>query len=168
MSASSAADESTDSLDAQPEKPSAPRRTFARFLLVGCANASIDAGVYVVLRALGLELFLANLISTTCGLIFSFFANRTFTFDARTTTKRGLIWQAVNFFGVVGFGLWVIQPLVILGAVAVLEARFDFPTVVVDLVAKVAAIGVALVWNYALFRVLVFRDRPASQAAPRA
>lgn len=153
---------------ATSDPTTAPRRTLGRFLLVGCANASIDAGVYLALRAIGLELLVANVISTTCGLIFSFFANRSFTFGVRSSSARTTIWQAVSFFVVVGIGLWIIQPAVIAVAGWLLGQWLDLPQWASDLVAKAAAIGVALVWNYALFHLVVFRKgREPSLATPR-
>ena len=140
-------------------------QTLWRFLLIGCANATIDTGIYLLLTAVGLELFLANLISTTCGLLFSFFANRTFTFRATPSDRRSAVVQFLLFFVVVGFGLWAIQPLVIIGVTAIIDSLTWLPSWIpawiLLTVPKLAAIGVALVWNYLLFHWVVFR-RPAA------
>lgn len=141
------------------------QRQLVRFLAVGIINASLDLGVYTGLTIIGVGLIAANTASTLCGLVFSFFANRSFTFDARSAQP---IWrQALTFLIVVGFGLWVIQPLVIL-AVTPLWAEITSDALLVA-AAKATAIGVALVWNFILLKLVVFRaqeqneDRPAEQ-----
>jgi len=150
------------------QAPAAPHRTLWRFLLVGCANAAIDTGVYLLLSGLGLDLYLANLVSTSCGLLFSFFANRSFTFRAVGTGRRRAALQFALFVLVVGFGLWVIQPLVIVAATPVGDALGWLPAWLRPALPKLLAIGVALVWNYAMFRLVVFRrPRAAIRAASR-
>jgi len=140
-------------------QPPRERRTFWRFLVVGCINASIDGGVFLLLSLIGLPVLVANLISTTCGLIFSFFANRSFTFSARRTDRRSSVLQALLFVGVTGVGLWIIQPLVILGLQPLVADLEWLPEIASVALPKVAAIGVALVWNYVLFRFVVFTRR---------
>ena len=157
---------------ADPPPARGHRQTLWRFLLVGCANATIDTGVYLLMTAAGLELFVANLISTTCGLLFSFFANRSFTFRARSADRRSAAIQFLLFFIVVGFGLWVIQPLVILGVTALMTTMSWLPgwlpAWLLRAVPKLVAIGVALVWNYLMFHWVVFRSaRAATREDPR-
>ncbi|MFC7764908.1 GtrA family protein [Leucobacter soli] len=66
-----------------------------RFVLVGLANTAIDFGLLFALRALGVPLVPANMISTAVALAFSFFANRSFTFRAAGSgARRGRRWRS--------------------------------------------------------------------------
>jgi putative flippase GtrA len=53
-----------------------------RFALVGGINTAIDFGILFLLTSFGLNKFVANFISTSVAFIFSFFANRSFTFKS--------------------------------------------------------------------------------------
>jgi putative flippase GtrA len=123
--------------------------TQLRFGLVGVANTLVDALGYALLVSAGVPLFGANFISTTAGMLLSFTLNRNFTFRSREGSVRR---QALLFFGVTAFGLWVVQALVIFGVTKA------FPGVHV-LVPKFAGIAVGLVWNYVLYNKVVFRHR---------
>ncbi|MFE0024234.1 GtrA family protein [Amycolatopsis sp. NPDC059021] len=127
--------------------------TQLRFGLVGVANTLLDALSYALLVTLGVPLVVANFLSTSAGMTLSFTLNRSFTFRAKDGDVRR---QAILFFAVTAFGLWVIQALVIM---AVTKA---FPGVHV-LVPKAAGIAVGLVWNYVLYHQVVFRH---SRRAP--
>ncbi|SFW67735.1 GtrA family protein [Amycolatopsis australiensis] len=128
--------------------------TQLRFGLVGVANTLVDALGYALLVTLGVPLFAANFVSTTTGMLLSFTLNRNFTFRAKDGDVRR---QALLFFGVTAFGLWVVQALVIFGVTKL------FPGVNL-LVPKFAGIAVGLVWNYVLYHKVVFRHRPAAAA----
>ncbi|HET6703707.1 GtrA family protein [Amycolatopsis sp.] len=130
--------------------------TQLRFGAVGVANTLVDALGYALLVTLGVPLFVANFISTSTGMLLSFTLNRNFTFRAKDGDVRR---QALLFFGVTAFGLWVVQAAIIF---AVTSA---FPGVNV-LVPKGAGIVVGLVWNYVLYHKVVFRHRPAAAGTP--
>ena len=122
-----------------------------RFIIVGIANTAIDFIVLLSLTAVGLPLVVANFISTSVALTFSFFANRSFTFGS-TGKKRS---QALRFLLVTLVGLWVLQPIVLVLAVPVLEGMLAREASIV--VAKLIATVVSMVWNYLLYDSLVFR-----------
>ncbi|MET8997816.1 GtrA family protein [Amycolatopsis sp. Hca4] len=128
--------------------------TQLRFGLVGVANTLVDALGYALLVTLGVPLFVANFISTTTGMLLSFTLNRNFTFRAKDGDVRR---QALLFFAVTAFGLWVVQAAIIFGVTSA------FPGVNV-LIPKFAGIVVGLVWNYVLYHKVVFRHRPAAAA----
>ena len=130
--------------------------TQLRFGAVGIANTLVDALGYALLVTLGVPLFVANFISTTTGMLLSFTLNRNFTFRAKDGDVRR---QALLFFGVTAFGLWVVQAAIIF---AVTSA---FPGVNL-LIPKGAGIVVGLVWNYVLYHKVVFRHRPAAAETP--
>jgi putative flippase GtrA len=141
-----------------------------KFGAVGVLNTAIDFTIYNVLYAVfGLHLLVANLISTTIAMIFSFFANRNLVFKAQAGHP---VKQAVLFLLVTGFGLYVLQ----LGTLHLLTSVWTGPvnvatsivhtlglgntfsdTFVRNNAAKVVATLVSLVWNYIVYKRVVFR-----------
>lgn len=137
-----------------------PRSTY-RFLLVGVTNTLIDLCLYLVLTHGGLTIALANFISTSAGMSFSFLANRLFTFRS-AQGHRHIGKQAALFLVVTGFGLWVLQPIVIL----LVPHPIGGTTTVLGYLAlvqpKLCGIAVGVVWNYVLYSRLVFRLVPTA------
>jgi len=146
--------------------------TIVKFGAVGVVNTFIDFLIFNILsgRRFRLGKIQANLISTTCAMIFSFFANQRFVFQA----QGGNFWvQAAEFYVVTAFGLYVLQNIVIfvitkhmhwlqslILAVAGLfglrrRLSDDF---IIKNVAKLAATAVSLVWNFVMFKTLVFHS----------
>ena len=122
-------------------KSPSKNRQKIRFLLVGGTNTAIDFGLLFILNTLGLPHVLSNTISTGVAFIFSFFANRNFTFSANSGNIKK---QMTLFIIVTLFGLWVIQPIII-SLISNL------------LVGKIIATAVTLVWNYLFYSRLVFK-----------
>lgn len=67
------------------------RGKLLRFALVGGINTAIDIGLLFGLTALGLPKLAANTVSTGLAFIFSFFANKSYTFRAQGDVRRQLI-----------------------------------------------------------------------------
>ena len=122
-------------------KSRSKNRQKIRFLLVGGTNTAIDFGLLFILNTLGLPRVPSNTISTGVAFIFSFFANRNFTFSANSGNIKK---QMTLFIIVTLFGLWVIQPIII-SLISNL------------LVGKIIATAVTLVWNYLFYSRLVFK-----------
>lgn len=131
----------------------------ARFVIVGGINTAIDFGVLFALTFFGIDKIIANYISTTCGLIFSFFANKSFTFQTTTTSKK----QFVLFIIITLTGLWVLQPLVIEGSMMILS-RVIQNTAICLFVAKLVATAVSLTWNYLFYSRIVFKKTSGPQS----
>ena len=129
-------------------------REVLRFALVGVANTGIDLGLYFLLHIGGTPLLLANLISTSAGLSFSFVANRLFTFSARPAGRAGR--QLVLFVVCTGIGLWAIQPLVLVGMDHLLAAATGLGDLRI-LLGKLVAIAFGMVWNWIVYSRIVFR-----------
>lgn len=121
-----------------------------RFAFIGGINTAIDFGILFLLTALGLDKLVANFFSTSVAFVFSFFANRTFTFKSTGSAKK----QFLPFLIVTLIGLWVLQPLVILGVTQLLHALNDSLAL---FIAKLIATIVSLVWNYILYSRFVFK-----------
>lgn len=124
-----------------------------RFALIGGINTALDFGLLFGLTALGLDKIIANYISTGFALIFSFFANRSYTFKSTTSTKK----QIVPFLIVTLIGLWILQPLIIWAYTSVVgdDALSLF-------VAKLLATVASLTWNYLLYSRFVFKDKESA------
>ena len=116
-----------------------------RFLAVGACNTAIDVVLFWVLHA-PLGVVLANLVSTSAGMTFSFLANGRHTFGAERLTLR----QALLFVGSNAMTMWVLQPVVMVVAQSV--------TGVPLMGAKVLALGGTVVANFLLYRYVVWGD----------
>lgn len=125
-------------------------RKIGRFLVIGTANTLIDLGILLGLTQAGLGLVPANMISTSVALVFSYFANRKYTFQAAGTG----VTQVTKFFAVTLIGMWGLQPLVMSGILSLIGERLSDPIALIG--AKVIATGVTLVWNFVLYQYFVF------------
>jgi putative flippase GtrA len=129
-----------------------------RFALVGVVNTAIDFVLFGLLSLLGTPLLVANFVSTSCGMTFSYLANRSWTFRSAASVRRSL----APFLLVTATGLWLVQPVVIALVARVLTDSglgVDLRTIWIP---KAAAIGVGMVWNFAWYRWVVFTpDAPA-------
>lgn len=143
-----------------------------KFGAVGIINTLIDLTFYNILSSsiIGLSLIGANLISTTIAMVFSFFANQRLVFNAN---QRGLLRQALIFFPVTAFGLYVLQSGVIKLFTEVWLAPLELAVLIVHFVglsalfsddfiikngAKAAATLVSLTWNYLMYKKVVFKS----------
>lgn len=113
-----------------------------RFAGVGIINTAIDTVLFMLLQG-HLGITLANFISTSAGMSFSFVVNGLFTFRARRLTLQ----HAVLFLATTGTTMWLVQPLVIHGFLHLLD---------VVLLAKLVSIGVCFVLNFAAYRLVVW------------
>ncbi|MFZ2125771.1 MAG: GtrA family protein [Candidatus Saccharimonadales bacterium] len=125
----------------------------ARFGIVGVANTLLDFAILLVLRSLGVPAVIANYPSSTVAVIFSFFANKNYTFKAKATNLKC---EIALFLSFTMFCAWVIQPLVIL-FVELLLKSFDIQPLNLTIIAKIAATIVTLVWNYLTYSKFVFK-----------
>jgi putative flippase GtrA len=123
-----------------------------RFALVGTVNTTIDFGLLFILVAIGLGKIPSNYIATTAAFVFSFFANRSYTFKSTGNIRR----QIALFSGVTLFGLWIIQPIIITVATDGLD-NLNISNEISLLISKILATGVTLVWNYVLYSKIVFK-----------
>jgi putative flippase GtrA len=121
-------------------------RTVVRFLAVGVCNTAIDVVLFWMLHA-PLGIVLANFVSTSAGMTFSFLVNGRHTFGASRVTLR----QAVLFVASNGATMWVLQPLLI----SAVHDVADVPL----MAAKVVALGGSVVANFLLYRYVVWPDR---------
>lgn len=124
-----------------------------RFAIVGGANTALDFLLLFIFVALGLNSIAANYLSTGIAFIFSFFVNKSFTFKSKGGNVKK---QFALFLLVTIFGLWVIQPIVIIGVTAAITP-FGWNESVVLFIAKLVATIASLIWNYLFYSRLVFK-----------
>ena len=147
---------------------SAELRRVGKFGIVGILNTIIDFTIYNLLSSsFGLSLIIANLISTTVAMVFSFFANKQLVFEKGSSS---MVRQAVMFYLVTAFGLYVLQT----GTIVLLTQIWVWPVnesvvavhafgfqghneFIVKNVAKAVGTVVSLVWNYFMYKWLVFK-----------
>jgi len=123
-----------------------------RFVIVGGLNTAIDFGILFTLVALGLPTVASNFVSTSVAMVFSFFANKSFTFR---DTGQKTVKHIALFLIITIFGMWVIQPIIIQSIKLVLEPWVANEYVIL-LIGKILATIASLIWNYLMYRRFVF------------
>jgi putative flippase GtrA len=124
--------------------------TAMRFAAVGVCNTAIDWALFLLLHD-RFGITLANFVSSSAGMVFSFVVNGLFTFRAERLSLR----QALLFVASTGTVMWVAQPLLIHGWVWVLEHVVDDADLRLA-AAKLASIACSLVLNFAAYRWVVW------------
>ena len=124
-----------------------------RFGIVGIANTALDFLILFILVNFGVDKIAANYISTSASLVFSFFVNKSFTFTSKGGNAKK---QFALFIIVTLIGLWVIQPIIILG-VSTMVAGTGWTDGVILFVAKLIATIASLIWNYVFYSRIVFK-----------
>lgn len=127
-----------------------------RFIIVGGANTALDFAILFLLTFLGMDKIVANYFSTGAALIFSFFANKTFTFKHKSGNAKK---QFALFLIITIIGLWVIQPIIIW--LSTMAMAPYIPNEAINLfIAKLIATVASLIWNYILYSRIVFKKLP--------
>ena len=106
-----------------------------------------------MLTMVGLDKFVANVISSTLAFVFSFFANKKYTFQTTGTNVRR---EMILFVIVTLFGLWVLQNLVI-WLVTPLATTLFLNDSYALIASKLLATVVSMTWNYVLYSKVVFK-----------
>jgi putative flippase GtrA len=142
---------------------------FSKFGVVGALNTIIDFLVYNLLSGIvKLTLIQSNIISTTIAMLFSFTANRHLVF--KKDSGNGSVWrQGIIFFAVTAFGLYVLQTTTIKLLTEVWLAPIGLGIAMAHALgivghdqflakngAKAVATVVSLIWNYIMYKKVVF------------
>lgn len=131
---------------------------------VGVINTLIDYAIFnLLLLGFGVRPFVANLISTSVALSFSYFANKRFVFKHAGAFD---IKSAALFIGFTLFGLWVIQGLGL--SLIIHWVQTNYPAMYAEhqfLVAngaKLIASLASIVWNFTTYNTIVFKKKTNS------
>ncbi|MEO8911781.1 MAG: GtrA family protein [Candidatus Saccharimonas sp.] len=130
------------------------KKETGRYIVVGVISTTIDFCLLFTFKALGLPITLSNIGSTGTSFIFSFFANKKFTFKSN---KNNIIREIFLFIAVTLFGLWVIQTIIIHLAMPML-GHFTSSQDLALFLAKLIATGVTMIWNFVLYKFIVFKE----------
>lgn len=141
-------------------------------MIAGCFNTALDFLILNVLTlAFGLPVLAANTVSVLLGIAVSYVLNHFFVFryPHRISLKK-----FAQFFLVTGFSSLLIQNLIIWAFEKLFETSFgnslllvpdaDGRQIIAINVAKFCAVLVGLVWNFTMYRFVIFRD-PKTPAA---
>ena len=123
------------------------------FGLIGVINTALDFGLLFILKSVGLMATTANIFSTSIAFVFSFFANKKYTFRSSGTN---IVREMILFVAVTLFGLWVLQTGVIWLVLPHLSKLLRSSEMGL-LVTKLIATAVSMTWNYILYDKLVFK-----------
>ena len=126
-----------------------------RFVIVGISNTVLDFTLMNLLSLAGLNLIIANTISTGIAMIYSFLMNKKWTFR---NAGQDYLRQVILFFIFTAIGIWVIQNGLIILAQHCLP-RFGLSDRVFNNLAKLGASVFSLTWNYLTYNHFVFTDR---------
>lgn len=141
---------------------------FLMFCIIGVINTIVDVTIFLGLREVAVPIILANIVSTSTAVVVSYFLNRRFTFRSNREVARSL----PQFIIITLIGLWVLQPIIIglgllfLNSPAVdanLTAFVSTAGQYYELLAKLAATPTTLVWNFVLYRSIVFKRTDSSK-----
>ncbi len=126
-----------------------------RFIVVGVSNTVLDFTLMNLLSLAGLNLIIANTISTGIAMIYSFLMNKKWTFR---NAGQDYLRQVILFFIFTAIGIWVIQNGLIILAQHYLP-RFGLPDQAFNNLAKLVASVFSLTWNYLTYNRFVFTDK---------
>lgn len=124
-----------------------------RFGLVGGINTALDFGLLFVFKAFGIPVEIANIMSTGLAFIFSFFANKKYTFK---TTDTNVAREMILFVIVTLTGLWGLQTIVIITTHGFFTSMTGSSNTGL-LIAKLLATAASLTWNYIFYSRVVFK-----------
>jgi putative flippase GtrA len=130
------------------------KKRLGRFATVGAISTAIDFGILLLLKSFGLPAVTANVCSTATAFIFSFTANKKYTFKA---TDTNIVREIVLYVLLTLIGLWGFQSAIIhLTLDPITHILGDQKTLGL-ITSKFLATGVSLVWNYFCYSRIVFK-----------
>lgn len=130
------------------------KKRFGRFAAVGAISTTIDFGILLLLKTLGLPAVTANIFSTATAFVFSFTANKKYTFK---TTDTNIVREISLYIILTLIGLWVFQSAIIHATHDPLTKLLWNNSILGLVASKFLATGVSLVWNYFTYSRIVFK-----------
>lgn len=132
------------------------KNRFSRFALVGFASTAIDFTILLTLKTLGWPIIPANITSSAVAFIFSFSANKKYTFK---TTDTNIVREISLYILLTLIGIWGLQSIVIWLTLTPLTHLLWGNKDYAVLASKLIATGVSMVWNYVTYSKFVFRHK---------
>ena len=125
-----------------------------KFVIVGISNTVVDFLIMNILKFMGVNLIIANTISTGTAMVYSFFMNKKWTFR---NAGKDYFRQVVLFFVFTIIGIWIIQNSFI-WLIDKYVPTFGLPEQLFANLAKLAASVPSLIWNYITYNKIVFKN----------
>lgn len=126
-----------------------------KFATIGAFNTALDFAILFSLKALGINVAFSNIVSTGVTFIISFILNKKITFNSTNKTKQENIKEFLSFTIITLFGLWAIQTLVIYIITSILSNILI--SNITLFIAKIIATIFSLIWNFVLYKKVVFK-----------
>ena len=121
----------------------------AKFAVVGVANTLIDYGVFALLaQLLGVNVYLSQVISYSCGVLNSYVFNRSWTFKSQS-----------RFFSPTLVRFLVLNLVMLAVSTGLLALLMQFG--LGKLLAKAGSVAVTMVLSFLVNRLWVFRPKDA-------
>jgi putative flippase GtrA len=138
------------------------------FTSIGIFNTLFDIALYVIILNISHSIIIANILATSAALIGSYLLNSKLTFKSKKWTAHTFI----LFVVVTVFGLWVIQTGAIYGLNHLIHyvPEHDwrklggFEKLAKQLVPKLLATSLTLVWNYIWYNKVIFKPEEHDDA----
>ena len=147
-------------------------RRVVRFACIGVINTLTDAAILnVLVFVFGVKLLIANVISASVSIIISYFWNHYIVFQKEHQLSLRMF---LKFVIVTGLSIVAIQSAVIyiaqhiftLSEISKLTGLHGTHVEFIQVDgAKIAAVLIGMVWNFLLYKYVVFRHHDASDAA---
>ena len=132
---------------------------FSKFIVIGVLNTGIDfailnflmwhSGIYS-----GRYIILLNAISFSVAVINSYFWNKFWIFRAKETTQTGK--EFFQFIAITLIGM-AINTAIVYSVTTLISPMFGLSEGLWANLAKVAATGISLIWNFTGYKLLVFK-----------
>jgi len=123
----------------------------ARYVLVGCMTTLINYGIFELMwSVMGIDATICNVTSISVSVIFSYVANKLIVFRKRSSSRKELYWELLQF---ISARLFTVALEV--GAVEVFAEVLGYNARLV----KISAQVVVIIANYLVSKLLVFRSK---------
>ena|SRR3989344_6313193 len=134
-------------------------RQFLKFAVVGVINTAIDFTVLNILSSItgitkGNGLIPINVVAFTCAVTNSFFMNRYWSFGDKNGGEGGKKFSLFLLVTILGA---VINTSIVRGVATNIPPMFDLSPKLWLNVAKAAATGVTMFWNFFGYKLVVFK-----------
>lgn len=120
-----------------------------RFIIVGCLNTAIGTTVMFVAYYCGLGYWISTALNYIAGSVFSYFANKYFTFHSKTKDRTELFRFVVNIVVCYFMAYGVARPIII--RILGLESRL------IDYISMILGMLIFIVVNYLGQKYYVFK-----------
>ncbi len=132
---------------------------FSRFVVIGFMNTAIDFAVLNFLMWLftiysGKWLILLNMVSFTVAVVNSYFWNKLWVFKDREESETGKKFSQFILITLIGMA---INSSIVFGIATYIPAFFGLSKELWANLAKAAATGVSLFWNFIGYKFIVFK-----------